>query len=412
MKIVLITHYFPPEVNAPAQRAVDHARCWIEKGHEVTIVTAQPSHPYGRIYKGYRNRTAVEAIDGIRVVRLKTILGANSGKIRRAVNYASFLVAVQGSPLLIGPADVVISTSPQFLCGLSGEAVARATNAPWVLEIRDVWPDSIIAVGAARAGVATHLLTKLAGRAYRTCDHIVSVSPGFSGHFSALGVPHEKISLIPNGIRADAPIVAAHIEELPELAPIAGRFIAAYVGTLGMAQGLSTILQAAELLRDDRRIGILVVGSGADREHLCALHNKMRLPNLLLVDQQPHERAAKLLSLSSASIVHLKKRDTFKSVIPTKLLEGMAMGLPILLGVEGVAAKILAEAGAGIAFEPENPMELARAIQRLANHPADARTYGEAGVAYVRRGFDRKAMALRYLDVLERVCSLPRRVAT
>lgn len=400
MKIHLVTHYYPPEVNAPAQRASDHARYWARAGHDVSIVTAQPSHPYGKLYEGHANRTEVSWQESVRVVRLKTILGANSGKVRRSLNYASFLHAVRSNLRLIGPCDVVISTSPQFFCGLSGKSVANAARAPWVLEIRDIWPDSIVAVGAAKASLATNVLSALADRAYRQCDRIVSVSPGFAAHFEERGVAPQKISLIPNGVKIETTPMAATLQDFPELAPIAGRFIAAYIGTFGMAHSVKTLLQAAALLKTDPHIGLLLVGSGAERDNLISYQNEHKLSNVVILDQQTRDRVAKLFALSSASIIHLKKQDVFKAVIPTKLLEGMAMGQPILNGVDGVARNIVERAGSGITFEPENPEALAEALRRLAADQGAARAFGEAGRLFVQKEFDREAMANRYLEVL------------
>jgi glycosyltransferase involved in cell wall biosynthesis len=401
MRIVLVTHYYPPEVNAPAQRACDHARIWRDEGHEVTVVTAQPSHPYGRLYDGYDNRTEVSTTDGIRVVRLKTLLGANAGQVRRSLNYLSFMLAVQRNVARVGKADVVISTSPQFLCGLSGETIAKRTGAPWVLEVRDIWPESIVAVGASRPSAMTRSLTTLADRAYRRCDLIVSASPGFADHFGARGVPEDKVALVPNGSDTAAVPAPATFDDFPELAPIAGRFIAAYIGTFGMAHNLATLLEAAELLKDDPRIGILLVGSGAERDALVETCDDRKFGNVVILDQQPRERIRQLYSLCAANIVHLKKQEVFRTVIPTKLLEAMAMGKPVLLGVQGIARQILETAEAGLTFEPENADELAGAIRELAENPARATRLGMAGARFARKEYDREVMARRYLDRLQ-----------
>jgi glycosyltransferase involved in cell wall biosynthesis len=409
MNIVLLTHYYPPEVNAPALRASQHAKIWLEQGHEVTIVTAAPSHPYGRVYEGYENETHEETVDGIRILRLKTTLGANAGIAKRAWNYVSFLVAVGLNRRLIGKADIVISTSPQFFCGLAGWIAARHCKAPWILEIRDIWPESIIAVGAAGPGLATRVLSMVADWAYRTSARIVSVSPGFNSHFESRGIPAAKIELIPNGIDTAMAPVPAEFSEFPELQPIEGRFIAAYIGTLGMAHGLMSVIEAAELLKDENGIGIVLVGSGAERDQVAAEINKRGLSNIVLLDQQPRDRIIRLFSLIDASIVHLKKQDVFKTVIPTKLLEAMAMAKPVALGVEGTASDILNAAGGGITFEPENAREMADAIKSLASDPEKARALAEAGRAHVREHFDRRTMAMKYLDVMERVVAESRR---
>jgi len=403
MRITLVTHYYPPEVNAPAQRAFDHARFWTQAGCKVTILTAQPSHPYGRVYDGYANATSEEVVDGVRIVRLKTVLGANSGRVRRSMNYASFLQAVYANAWRARDADVVISTSPQFFCGLSGRAVAAAAHAPWVLEIRDVWPESIIAVGAAKPSLATSALSALADIAYSQCDRIISVSPGFARHFRDRGVPDEKVSLVPNGIDFSADLKQASFDDFPALASLRGRTIAAYVGTLGMAHGVSTILEAAAHLKENKRLGFLLVGSGAERNALIAKRDALGLDNIVILDQLPRSEIERLFALVGICIVHLKKQDVFKTVIPTKLLEGMAMAKPVALGVGGVARDILEAANGGLSFEPENALGLVKTLLSLAGDTAAARAMGESGRSHVRANYNRQTLAMRYLGVLEDV---------
>lgn len=405
MHIVLITHYFPPEVNAPAQRAYDHARAWVEAGHDVTIVTACPSHPYGDIYDGYENRTQEVTVDGIRVLRLKTTLGPNSGFAKRAINYASFLLATTLNRHRVGKADVVISTSPHFLSGLAGFPVSRLSAAKWVFEVRDIWPESIVAVGAARPGLVVKGLGLLADWAYRTCDRIVSVSPAFSDHFDQRGVPNNKVSVIPNGIATDLEPIDATWDEFPQLARLQGRFVAAYIGTFGMAHSTMTIVEAADQLREQPEIGFLLVGSGAENEVLRRRVAELKLPNLIVLDQQPRSEVLKLWGLVDASIVHLKDQPTFRSVIPTKMLEGMAMGKPIIIGVPGQAQSIVEEAGGGIAFQPEDASDLARAVSELAADKQRACRLAEAGRTFVQKAFDRQKMAQLYLDTLDHVVS-------
>lgn len=404
MHITLVTHYFPPEVNAPAQRAMEHARCWVDAGYEVTIVTAIPSHPYGRPYNGYVNKTIEETIDGIRVLRLRTLLGSNSGTFGRIKNYLSFAFAIRLNISKIGSTDVVISTSPQFFCGLAGYFVKRSLAVPWILEIRDIWPDSIIAVGAARPSLATKAVSKLAKWAYSNADAIVSVSPGFNDHFLNYGVPQSKITLIPNGIQTDLKPVPCEVSDFPDLARFKGLTIAAFIGTVGMAHGLRSILDAAKLLEKDSDIGILIVGSGAESEHLKLVIKENNHSNAIIMDQLSREQILKLWSLVSISIVHLKKNPVFESVIPTKLLEAMAMEKSIVLGVEGTAADILNSANAGIAVEPENPMAIADAIRHLSANPTEAQCSAKQGRSFVVQNYDRTKMAQRYLDLVDTLC--------
>ena len=412
MHIALLTHYFPPEVNAPAQRAYDHARIWSAAGCEVTIVTAAPSHPYGRLYDGYENcATIEEEIDGLRVIRLRTLLAPNAGTLKRSASYLSFMAASFLERARVKDADIVVSTSPQLFCGLAGYLVSQRARAPWALEIRDIWPDSIVAVGAGRRGPVISALSLTVGWAYRTCNLLVSVSPAFEDHFVGHGVDPSRILFAPNGINVDLKNIRPDVDEFPELRPLRGRFVAAYVGTFGLAHGLSTLIEAAKLLRDDPTVGLLLVGGGAERDKLFAAASELRLPNLVLLDQQPRERIARLWGLVDASIVHLRDKPVFNTVIPTKLLEGMAMAKPVLLGVRGQASAIMEAANCGLSFAPEDANACAEAVRALARDRRAASRQGERGRRYVRERFNRKLIAENYLAALERTVAEHRRLA-
>jgi Glycosyl transferase 4-like domain len=260
MNIVFLTHYFPPEVNAPASRTYEHCREWVKRGHDVTVVTCAPNHPFGRVYDGYHNLPwQVESIDGIRVIRLWTFLTPNEGVCKRITNYASYmLVAALAAPFLPRP-HVVISTSPQFFCGLAGYVVSRVHRAPWVLEIRDLWPDSITAVGALRNAWAIRLCERLEAWAYRKADKIVTVTDSFRTHIGERAAA-DKIIVVKNGVDLEQFGRLERDHSLARELGVEGRFTAAYFGTHGMAHGLDVVLRAAVLLRNDPRIVFLLVG--------------------------------------------------------------------------------------------------------------------------------------------------------
>ncbi len=402
MKILILTHYYPPEVNAPASRLSEHARVWAEAGHEVTVVTCVPNHPTGRAYPGYRNQLwQTEERDGVRVIRLWTWLAANEGFLPRISNYVSYLLSVLLWMWRLPKADVVLSTSPQFFCGLAGWLLKRKRR-PWVLEIRDLWPESIVTVGAMKRGAAIKLLEAIERFAYRKADLVVSVTDGF--------VPHIRerrgegpIAVIKNGVdlttfttpdaAAEAEFRAAH--------GLTGKFVAAYVGTHGMAHRLDTVLEAADVLRDRSDIAFLLVGDGAERERLVAEVAARGLSNVVMLGQQPKSAMPGIWAASDAALVLLRRVDTFKTVIPSKMLEAMAMACPMILGVEGEAKALMEAGGAGVAITPESAAELAAAVTRLADDPAFAAQLGESGRSFVAREFDRRVLAERLLTEMQ-----------
>ena len=404
MKILFLTHNFPPETNALASRTYEHAKLWVKMGHQVEVVTCAPNHPKGRLYPGYRNALFQrEQIDGICVVRVWTFLAANEGIVLRSLNYLSFLLSGALQSIRLQRPDVVVSSSPQMFSGLVGYPVSRFKRAPWILEIRDLWPESIVAVGAVERGRFIRALEAVERFAYRKADHIVSVTNSFLRHFDALSVPRDKVSVVTNG--ADLDLFAEPVRD-PALAAelgLTGKFVVAYVGTHGMAHALGTVLQAADRLRDRDDVRFLLVGSGAEQASLRARRDAMRLENVVMLDQQPRSRMPAIWGLAGASVVHLRNTPLFRTVIPSKIFEAMAMGIPILLGVEGEAATIVTEANAGLLFEPENADALAAAVRRLADDRVQAAALGENGRRAAHEKFDRRGLAERYLALLERV---------
>lgn len=408
MKILFLSHYFPPEVNAPASRTYEHCKRWVKLGHEVTVVTCAPNHPRGKVYDGYRNRLFQrEEKDGIRVVRLWTYVTANEGFLKRTLNYVSFMVsAVAASPFL-GRHDVVLTTSPQFFNGLAGYFVSRLKRMPWVLEIRDLWPESILVVGAIKNRAVIGTLEYLEMFAYRKADRIVPVTDAFKRYMVGKGVAAGKIHVVKNGVDLEFYHEADGPNPLAEELDLQGKFVASYVGTHGMAHHLETVLEAAQLLRERKDIVFLLVGDGAEREKLLALKARLQLDNVIMLEQQPKQRMPQLWQCSDASLVLLKKSELFKTVIPSKIFESMAMKRPILLGVEGESRELVQAAGAGLAIEPENAAELAARIAELADKPELCRAIGESGRKFVAENFDRTVLAARYARVIEEAVAQP-----
>lgn len=406
MHILAICHYYPPEVNAPASRLSEHAKIWADEGHAVTIITCVPNHPRGQVYPGYRNRLFQrETVDGVTVVRVWSYLAANEGFAARILNYLSFMItALMALPRVARP-DVIVTSSPQLFCGLAGIPARLMRRAPWVFEVRDLWPESIVSVGAMKKGAAIRALEYLERTAYRKADHIVSVTDGFVGHIAAGRGKSSGISVIKNGVdlarfRAGDRIGA---EAIKARYGFQGRIVAAYVGTHGMAHGLDTLLEAAMLLKGDPRIGFLLVGDGSERAVLAERAARMGLTNLRIVGQLPKSEMPAIWAATDISLILLRRSDTFKTVLPSKMFEAMAMRCPIVLGVEGEARALLDAAGAGIAIAPEDAGALAEAVQTLADDRDRAAGHGASGLAHVARHFDRAVLARGYLDLLRQV---------
>ena len=410
MKILFLSHYFPPEVNAPATRTYEHCRRWVELGHEVTVVSCVPHHPMGKVYPGYRNRLIQhEYKDGIKAIKLYTYVTANEGFLKRTWNYVFYMMmAVTIAPFL-PRADLVISTSPQFFNGLAGYFVSRIKRCPWVLEIRDLWPESILAVGAIKNARLIALLEWIERFVYRKADHIVPVTNAFRKHILARGGREADITVIRNGVdlRFFSPMEKDH--RYAEQLGIDGKFVAAYVGTHGMAHGLDLLVEAAERLRERSDIVILLAGDGAERKRLEAEVERRGLTNIRLLGQLAKTEMPKLWAVTDVSLVILKKLDLFLTVIPSQIFESMAMKKPILLGVAGESAELLEESGAGICIEPDNLDQLVMAIEALAASDARRSELGERGRRYAQAQFDRTVLADRYEQLLVATANPPLR---
>lgn len=388
-------------MGAPAGRVAGLAQQWVRDGHTVDVLTGFPHHPTGVVPQEYRAALrrgyAREKYAGATIHRTWIFPAANRGKVRRSLNYLSFMLsaAVSGS-LRVERPDVVIATSPQLLCAAAGLLLAKRFNAPLVMEVRDLWPESLVAVGAsATRSTLVQGLERLARWLYRSAARIVTVTEAQRQAIAACGIPSDRVFTIPNGVddefvaRADA---AAQ--------PTGNEFVVTYIGTLGMAHHLETLLDAAHLLRNDASVRFQIVGEGARREALEERARQLQLGNVTFTGEQPRESVPGWIAGSHACAVLLRRTDVFLTVVPSKMLEIMAAGCPLILGVGGEAKALMERAGAGIAIEPENAMELAGAILRLRHEPETRRMFAANGRRFVEREFRREALAQKYLGVL------------
>jgi colanic acid biosynthesis glycosyl transferase WcaI len=394
------------------------SRHWANAGHEVTVLTGFPNHPTGLVPPEYRNKlrrlVVHEETGGVNVVRTWLLPFPNRKVHQRILNYSSFCASAASTGLFLSRPDVVIATSPQLLVGLSGWWLARCKRVPFVFEVRDLWPESLAAVGMGGGNSLLYrTLAKIAGFLYRRSDRVVVVTPAFEDYLvEHWGVPREKISVVENGVETHlfAPEPGTGLRR--EL-NVEGKFVVSYIGTMGMAHGLETILAAAAQLRDTNpEIVFLMLGEGAEKERILALARERGLNNLRFVDQQPREKIPAYIGASDVCLVLLKKTDLFKTVIPSKMLEFMSCGRPVILGVDGQARAILEEGRGGLVIEPENSGALVNAIGYLAENREVARALGRNGREHIVRKFSRRHTAEKYICVLEHLLKLPERRST
>ncbi|MFH1008456.1 MAG: glycosyltransferase family 4 protein [Candidatus Latescibacterota bacterium] len=412
MHFLFLTHYFPPEVNAPASRTFENARRWVKAGHRVTVLTCVPNHPNGVVQQGFSNRHLWQwdELEGVRILRVWTFISPNKGIFKRIINYLSYFISAVLLCNLIRKVDLVISTSPQFFCGLAGFPVSRLKSCPWIVEIRDLWPESISAVGAIRQKGTLNMLVRMESFMYQRPDHVVPVTHSFKQHIMACNVPEQNITVITNG--ADLDKYAPQPKDNPTRARLGlqGKFVVSYIGTHGMAHSLETLLQAAQITAADSSVVYLLVGSGAERDNLLNIKEKLQLTNVIMLPQQPKETIAEFIAASDVCLVLLRDTELFKTVIPSKMFEAMAMQRPIILGVRGESQIIVEDGQFGLCIAPENARELAQAVMRLKADVALCETLGRNGRALVVQSYSRDVLAKVYQGILERTAS--RRIDT
>ena len=401
MKILFLTDNFPPEVNAPASRTYDHVREWLKAGHKVTVITCAPNFPKGHVYDGYRNRLyQTEMMDGIKVVRVWSYIAANKGFLKRTLDYISYSV----SSFLAGlfqKADIIVATSPQFFTALSGRTLAFWKRRPWIMEVRDLWPESIKTVGAMKDNAFIHYFEWEERRCYRSARRIVVVTDSFKRTLVARGVPAEKIDVVKNGANRELFKPVAKDESLIAELGLQGKRIIGYIGTHGMAHKLDFILQCAKHMQGRNNYHFLFIGAGAEKERLLKMKESEHIDNVTMLDPVAKTEVWRYISILDLCLINLKKSPLFTTVIPSKIFENAGMEIPIIMGVEGEAQDIIEHYGAGLCFEPENERDFDEKLDRLLSD-ADLYARCKEGCRRLSVDFDRKKLAAKMLDVIER----------
>jgi glycosyltransferase involved in cell wall biosynthesis len=396
MKLLFLTDNFVPEQNASARRSYEHCRNWANQGVQVTVITTVPNFPLGKPQPPYRNRLyARESIDGIEVVRVWSFLAPNSGVILRALDFASFALTGFFAGLAHN-ADIIVATSPQLLTAMCGHFLGRVKRRPWVFEVRDLWPESITAVGAMKEGVVMRLLRRLERRLYSSAERIVTVTEPMRARLIERGVAEEKVGVVPNGADLTRLLPRLRSADLSAELRLEGKFVVGYVGTHGFAQGLEVVIKSAALVAESN-IHFLFVGEGARREFLVDLAARLRLQNVTFVRGVPSDTAVEYLALADAIVVPLKNSALFDGALPSKIFEAAAMEKPLLLSAKGLSADVVREYHAGIVVEPENPQALASAVLQLYNNKSLCDGFRN-GCRALARQYNRETLANRMLD--------------
>ena len=403
MKILYISQYFYPEVGATTNRALANVRYLSGKGHEITVLTEVPNHPQGVIRDGYRGKIFMsEKLEDFLVKRVWVFTSQKKTFYTRIFFYLSFaLLSTFYALFNARKVDWIYITSPPLFVSIPGLIVKIFyPNKKLVFEIRDLWPDSAIDMGELNNRTFIKLSYWLEKKIYRKATLLIPVTKSSKDSIIGKGIDKEKIEVIYNGIEsAMMERVADERIDLIENKRREGYFVVIYAGILGLAQNLKTILETAKSTQKEKILYIMA-GTGPKELELHNLASEWTLDNLIFTGEIPRNKIHNYLLAADCGIIPLMRIPAFRGTLPSKVFEYMALGLPILLGVEGEAEEILNESGGGIPFIPEDANDLREKIFYLRQNPDLLSEMGDKGKEYVAKYFLREKQAEQIEKIL------------
>lgn len=402
MKILFLTQYCPPEVGAPQNRIFEFAKQLKKFGHDITILTAMPNYPKGEIFDEYKGKKIVqEELDGIKIVRTSIYATKEKDFIKRLRNYLSFTFSsVFTGAKYIDKQDVIITESPPLFLGWSGYVLSKKKGAKFVFNVSDLWPESAVKLGVLHNKSLIKMSTWLEEFCYRKAAAVTGQTKGIVDDIVNRGFDKSKVHLITNGVDTEFFKIENRDEEFRKEIGVENKFAICYAGIHGLAQGLETVIEAAEILKDNKDIQIVFIGDGPEKSKLIQMTEDKGLDNVTFLPVQQKPNMPRIIASMDATVIPLKKLDLFKGALPSKMFEALSSELPIVLAVEGEAEKLINDAKAGITVEPENPQDIAQAILKLYNDVELRRTLGKNGRKYVIENYSRESITRKLEKIL------------
>jgi glycosyltransferase involved in cell wall biosynthesis len=397
LRILLVSQYFPPEIGATQSRMQAFAEYLAARGHQVTVICEFPNHPHGVVPREYAGHVYEDdRSNSYRVLRVWVKASTEKTQRTRMQFYLSYMALATAIAPVAGRADVVVATSPPLFTGAAGLALARLNRAACVLDVRDLWPEAAVSLNQISGGWPLRAAEWLERTLYRGATVVTAVTRPFCDHIDAVRAGGPATVFLPNGTLEHFFEAAPGPRDRERLGVPPGRFAVTFAGTFGIAQALPKVLDAAAL--SDERLHFAFIGDGPMRSTIAREAGRLGLKNVTFLPQLPVEEIASLLAASDALLVPLSEHPTFLEFVPSKLIDFMAVGRPVLVSAAGESARLVRRAGAGLAVPPENPAALVQAASRLADHPDEADSMGAAG-----RAFARSRMRLTQAERLEQL---------
>ncbi|MFH1741064.1 MAG: glycosyltransferase family 4 protein [bacterium] len=404
MRILFLTHYYPPEIGAPQARISELAQHLKTFGHEVIILTCFPNYPTGVVASGYRGKFFLhETVDGISVFRTYVFPSPKRGFVRRILSELSFALSSILASSAVPACDLVITECPPLVLGVAGIMFARLKHARHVFNVADLFPESAIEMGVLKNWLLITVAHGMANLIYRHSELLTVTSLGQEERLVTKGVPRDKIAFVPNGVDTQTFQPTDDQFDFRGKLGLSGAFIVFYGGTHGLPQGLETLIEAARLLKQETGIVFLFAGEGLMKPRLLQLAQSYQLENTRFINPQARSLMPDLVNSIDVGVISLRKLDVFAGVLPSKMFEYMACGKPIIGAVHGDSRRVIESAQCGIAVDPESPGPFAEAVLRLAQESQTRTVMGENGRRYVVENFSRDHIAKKLESELSRL---------
>ena len=403
MHVLLIHQAFVSAEEPGGTRHFELARLLVQRGERFTIVASGLNYLTGQTTVTSKRLLIKQNVDGINVVRAYTFPSLHGSFFWRIVSFSSFMLTSIFGSLRVKKIDLVIGTSPPIFQAVSAWLISILKNKPFLLEVRDLWPDFAIDIGILRNSVLIRASKWLERFLYAKATHIVVNSPAYTDFLVKKGVKKEKISVIPNGVDPETFTPSKNGEKFRQQFGLNGKFTVTYAGALGLANDIPTVLRAAHLLRNNKKIHFLLVGDGNNRSNLEDLARKLKLKNVTFTGAIPKSEVPEVLAGSDVCIATLKDIPMFRTTYPNKIFDYMAAGRAVVLAIDGVIRKVVESASCGIFVQPGNEVVLAEAVQQLFRNPQKARDMGLKGRRYVAKHFNRIQQADQFLKLIEKL---------
>ena len=385
MKILLIHQVFLLPQQSGGTRHFEFGRAAVRKGHSFTAISGNISYLDGKRMPG----PAEQTVDGVHVIWAKMLSTIHRGFFWRVIAFLSFMVSSVIVALRVPGADVIMGTSPPLFQGLSAWFVAAIRRRPFVLEIRDLWPDFAIDMGILRNNVLIWFARQLELFLYRRATHLICNSPAYRDYLvQTRGMPDEKVTLIPNGVDPLMFDPAERGTAIRDEFGLHGKFLVVYTGAIGLANDIATIIRAAKLLEKETAIHFLLVGDGQDRTHVEELIEELEVRNVTLAAPRPKSEMRIVLGAADACVATLRDIPMFTTTYPNKVFDYMAAGRPTILGIDGVIRTVIEKAEGGLFVPPGDHEALAEATLSLFSDPSKGRLAGQKARAYVTQHFN------------------------